>query len=237
MKTVKFKDLVVYEDEDYILINKPPFVSSLDERFGEATTIIGLAKEYCEEAQLCHRLDKETSGILAIAKNQEAYRALSMQFEHREVEKIYHALAEGVHNFENEVVFLPIYITSHGTAKIDPRGKPAETQFNTIKAYKNYTLLKCEPVTGRLHQIRVHLWALDAPIAGDTTYGGKPLFLSSIKKKYNLKNETEELPLIQRVALHAFSLKFKPLSGKEVLVEAPYPKDFGVMLKQLEKYS
>lgn len=236
MKTVRFEDLILFEDEDYILINKPPFVSSLDERFGDAITINKMAKEYWEDAQLCHRLDKETSGVLAIAKNSEAYRWMSIQFEHREVSKVYHALVEGVQDMEH-LVELPIYLTSHGTARIDSRGKHAETYFRTLKAFKKYTLVECRPITGRLHQIRVHLMAMKAPIAGDEVYGGSPFYLSSIKKKYNLKNLTEEMPLIQRVALHAFSLEFSTEKGKRIEVEAPYPKDFAVLIKQLEKYS
>ena len=237
MKTVKFEDLILFENDNYILINKPPFVSSLDERFGENTSINRLASNYHPDAQLCHRLDKETSGVLAIAKNPEAYRHLAIQFEHREVTKIYHTVVEGIHDFEEMVVDYPIYHTSHGTSRIDPRGKEAETRFKILKAYRKYTLLKCLPVTGRLHQIRVHLMAAKAPIVGDETYGGKPFFLSSIKKKYNLKNLTEELPLIQRVALHAFSLEFTDLDGQTIYVEAPYPKDFAVLIKQLEKYA
>lgn len=151
MRTVNFKDIILYEDEDFILVNKPPFFSSLDERFGEAVTIKELAREYSPDAQLCHRLDKETSGVLAIAKNSEAYRNLSMQFEHREVAKIYHAVTDGIHEFDTEEVNLPIYTTSHGTVKIDSRGKPALTFFKTIKAFKQHTLIKCMPVTGRLH--------------------------------------------------------------------------------------
>lgn len=237
MKTVNFEDLILFENEDYILINKPPYISSLDERFGEAVAINRLAAEYTEDPQLCHRLDKETSGVLAIAKNPEAYRHLSMQFEHREVTKTYHAVIEGIRDFREQVVDLPIYTTSHGTVKIDARGKDALTIFNTIRAYNKHTLVECKPVTGRLHQIRVHFWAMKAPIAGDITYGGKPFYLSDIKKRFNLKSETEELPLMQRVALHAFSLNFKLLNGEEITIQAPYPKDFAVLIKQMEKYS
>lgn len=237
MKTVNFKDIILFEDDDFILVNKPPFYSSLDDRFGENITIQEMAKEYSPDAQLAHRLDKETSGVLAIAKNPEAYRHMAMQFEHREVTKIYHAIVDGIHEFDTEEVNLPIYTTSQGTVKIDPRGKPALTYFKTIKAFKKHTHIKCMPVTGRLHQIRVHLWAIKAPITGDITYGGKPFYLSEVKKKFNLKNFTEELPLMQRVALHAYSLEFKTLKGEQIVVEAPYPKDFSILVKQLEKYS
>ncbi len=236
-----FEDLIVFENEDYILINKPPRVASLDERTIDrgGQSILRLAKAYHADAQLGHRLDKETSGILAIAKNPEAYRHLAMQFEHREVTKRYHAITNGVHNFEGISVYLPISPVKDGTAvRIDrENGKVAETIFNTLKAYRTTTLVECMPVTGRMHQIRVHLMCLKAPIVNDATYGGKPVYLSDVKRKFNLKEGTEELPLINRVALHAHSLTFSMLNGEEQTFVAPYPKDFGVLVKQLEKFA
>jgi 23S rRNA pseudouridine955/2504/2580 synthase len=97
-----------------------------------------------------------------------------------------------------------------------------------------HTLVACTPVTGRMHQIRLHIAYLGAPITGDELYGGKPFFLSHVKKKFNLKKETEEEPLIKRMALHAFSLQFTDLSENTQCVEAGYPKDLAVLLKQLE---
>lgn len=93
---INFKDLILFEDNDFILINKPPFISTLEDR-NESTTIISLAREAEPDPQVCHRLDKDTSGVLAIARNPEAYRHLSMQFENREVTKTYHAVADGIH--------------------------------------------------------------------------------------------------------------------------------------------
>ena len=236
-----FTNLIVFENEDYILVNKPPRVASLDERTPDRSgqSVVRLAKAYYADAQLGHRLDKETSGILAIAKNPEAYRHLAMQFEHREVTKRYHAITNGVHDFDGISVYLPISPAKDGTlVRIDrENGKVAETIFNTLQAYKTTTLVECMPITGRMHQIRVHLMCLKAPIVNDTTYGGKPVFLSDVKRKFNLKQETEELPLIQRVALHAYSLTFKLLDGEEHTFVAPYPKDFGVLVKQLEKFA
>ncbi|GAB3807764.1 RluA family pseudouridine synthase [Spirosoma humi] len=240
MKLV-FEDLIVFENEDYIVINKPPHVASLDERTTDrgGQSILRLAKGYHADAQLGHRLDKETSGVLAIAKNPEAYRHLAMQFEHREVTKRYHAVTNGVHNFEGISVYLPISPIKDGTAvRIDrEHGKVAETIFNTLQAYRTATLVECMPVTGRMHQIRVHLMCLKAPIVNDPTYGGKPVFLSDIKRNFNLKEGTEELPLIHRVALHAHSLTFALLDGEEQTFVAPYPKDFNVLVKQLEKFA
>lgn len=236
---LNFESLIVFENDDYILINKPPRVSSLDERTPDKSgqSILRLAKAYHADAQLGHRLDKETSGILAIAKNPEAYRHLAMQFEHREVAKRYHAVVNGLHDFDGISVYLPISPVKDGTAvRIDrEKGKVAETIFNTLKAYKRHTLVECMPVTGRMHQIRVHLMCLKAPIVNDPTYGGEPILLSQIKRKFNLKQDTEEQPLIQRVALHAHSLTFALLNGDSMTFEAPYPKDFDTVVKQLEK--
>ncbi|MDQ7948206.1 MAG: pseudouridine synthase, partial [Pedobacter sp.] len=109
MKYPSFKDLIIYEDNDYVVVNKPPFIASLDERgaAGEIN-ILRLAKQYVPDAQVCHRLDKETSGALVIAKNAEAYRNLSMQFERRKVKKVYHAVVDGQYHFEELLVDLPI---------------------------------------------------------------------------------------------------------------------------------
>jgi 23S rRNA pseudouridine955/2504/2580 synthase len=238
MKTDNFKDLIVLENDDYILINKPSDIPSLDERTGGGANILRMAKEYSPDAQICHRLDKETSGILAIAKNPEAYRNLSMQFEHREVKKIYHAVSDGIHKFDMLRVNLPILPLSGGAVKIDrAKGKSAETFFTSRKVFARHTLIECFPVTGRMHQIRIHLSQIKAPIVCDPQYGGALVYLSQLKKKFNLKKDTEEFPLIQRVALHAWSLEFKSMSGELIRAEAAYPKDFAVLVKQLEKFS
>ena len=238
MIKVNFKDLILFENEDYIVINNPPHVATINERTADKSiSILRMAKEYSFDAQVAHRLDKETSGVLAIAKNPEAYRHLAMQFEHREVTKRYHAVANGVHDFDSISVFLPIAPLKDGTAvKIDrQKGKAAETIFFTLKAFKKHTLVECLPITGRMHQIRVHLQCLKAPIVCDPTYGGKDIYLSELKKDYKLKQDTDELPIMHRVALHAYSLTFKLMNGDPITVEAPYPKDFGVLVKLLEK--
>ncbi|UBM60091.1 RluA family pseudouridine synthase [Marinilongibacter aquaticus] len=232
--------MVLFEDDNYVVINKPPFVSSLPERTADkAISIQKLAKEAYDDIQLCHRLDKETSGILLLAKNSEAYRNAAMQFENREIKKEYHAVVNGVHQLEGVSVFLPIATLKDGTAvRIDKmRGKLAETVFVTAKAYHAHTLVRCYPITGRMHQIRVHLQCIEAPIVCDPTYGGESIYLSQLKRKFNLKKNTEELPLIKRVALHAHKLEFQNLDGNNVCFEAPYPKDFEVLVKQLDKFA
>lgn len=232
---VKFEDLIIYENDHYLVINKPPFVASLADR-NAPYNIQQLAKAYNEHLSVCHRLDKDTSGCLLIAKNLDAYRHASIQFEKRTVKKVYHAVANGLHEFRNYEVDAPILALPNGTARVDRReGKSAQTIFNTLEVYRNHSLVECMPVTGRMHQIRVHMAMEKAPLIHDELYHGASLFLSQIKRNFKLKRDTDELPLIKRFALHATSLHFDNMV-EPILVEAPYPKDFAVLLKQLRKY-
>lgn len=238
MKYPNFKDLILFENDDYIVVNKPPFIASLDERTtGAEINILRLAKQYVADAQVCHRLDKETSGAIVIAKNPEAYRSLSMQFEKRKVNKIYHAVVDGQFQFDNLFIDLPILNDGNKSVTIDrAEGKRAETYFNSLKYFKHYTLVECKPITGRMHQIRIHLATQRAAICGDHMYKGKPVFLSAIKKGYRLSKDGEELPIMKRFALHAKHIVFKGLDGQDISVEAPYPKDFTTLLKLLNKF-
>jgi RluA family pseudouridine synthase len=226
-------DILLFENEDYFVVNKPPYISTLEDRV-EKVNLLGLAKEYSHDAQACHRLDKDTSGALAFAKNPEAYRHLSMQFEHREVTKIYHAIVDGIHRFQDQLVDAPILKQDDGVVKLSRQGKEAQTYFTSLKSYRYHTLLECKPITGRMHQIRIHLASLKASIAGDEQYGGKPVMLSQLKRTFNLKKFTEEQPLSKRMALHAFSLEFALLNGERQRFEAPYPKDMQALIRQLE---
>jgi RluA family pseudouridine synthase len=237
MKLPEFKDLILFEDEDYVVINKPPFLATLDERFGGAPNILRLAREQYDDIQACHRLDKETSGSLALAKNPAAYRHLAMQFEDRQVKKIYHAVSWGVHEYEGLEVDRSIETTTKGKARLAYKGKPAVTLVRTLETYARHTLLECQPITGRMHQIRLHLAYLQAPIVGDTMYGGDNFYLSSLKKKFNMKQGEEEQPFIKRFALHARQLTFSLLNGEKITVEAPYPKDFRVLVENMQQYS
>lgn len=237
MKNHKFNlaDNILFEDDDFFLVNKPPFISTLEDRH-EKSNLLAFARAYSSDAQVCHRLDKETSGVLAIAKHPAAYRHLSMQFEHRQVGKIYHAIVDGIHDFEAVLVDAPILKQDDGRVKISRKeGKSAQTYFSSIRSYRHHTLVECRPVTGRMHQIRIHLSSQGASITGDEMYGGKPFLLSAVKKRgFNLKKDTEEQTFMKRMALHAFSLEFDDLAGKKKKIEAPYPKDMQALIRQLE---
>ncbi len=236
-KFPKFNDLIIHEDDNLIVINKPPFVASLDEREGGEVNILRLAKRYYSDAQICHRLDKDTSGVLLIAKNPETYRLVSIEFEKRRVNKVYHAIIQGTHTFDNLTVDLPILNQGNKNVSIDrANGKPAETIFNSIRYFKHFTLVECRPITGRMHQIRIHLATQHAAIVGDAMYRGKPVFLSQIKKRgFTMSKDEEELPIMKRFALHSKSVAFT-IDGKSYAFEAEYPKDFATLLKQLEKF-
>lgn len=232
-----FSELIIHEDENLIVINKPPFIASLDEREGGEVNILRLAKRYHADAQICHRLDKDTSGVLLIAKNPETYRSVSIEFEKRRVNKIYHAIIQGTHIFEDLKVDLPILNQGNKNVSIDrANGKPAETIFNSIRYFKHFTLVECKPITGRMHQIRIHLATQRAAIVGDAMYRGKPVFLSQIKKRgFTMAKDQEELPIMKRFALHSRRADFS-INGKSYSFEAEYPKDFATLLKQLEKF-
>jgi 23S rRNA pseudouridine955/2504/2580 synthase len=150
---------------------------------------------------------------------------------------MYHALVDGIHNFKEELVDAPILKQDDGISKISKTGKPAQTWFNSIKSYSRHTLVECRPITGRQHQIRIHLSLLKTSISGDELYGGKPFFLSAIKRDFNLKKDTEEQPFMKRMALHARSLEFSNMKYESIIIEAPYPKDFQALIKQLEANS
>lgn len=239
MAKYKFQDLIISENQDFVFINKPPLMATLDERTEDKKTssVIALLRKYQPDYQICHRLDKETSGVLAIAKHPKAYRHLAMAFERRKVEKIYHCISKGIHHFDKQEALFPILkLSKKGMVTIDfKEGQKAHTTFQTLKHIGNFTLIEARPHTGRMHQIRIHLKALKAPIVADEMYNGDWVYLSELKKRFHLKKDTQELPLIQRVALHAFALGFEGLEGEKIYVEAPYPKDFAVLVKQLEK--
>jgi 23S rRNA pseudouridine955/2504/2580 synthase len=232
----KFKDSIVYEDENYLIVNKWSGISTLSDRSDESC-LLDQAREYYSNAQVCHRLDKDTTGVLVFARNQEAYRSLSVQFQTRSVEKIYHAIVEDRHQFSHKVINLPIHQGRRGRVRIShSSGKDSETVVDTLQQYKLHSLLQCRPTTGRTHQIRIHLSAIDVPIVGDIAYGGKELFLSSIKRNYNLRKDSIERALISRPALHAWSIRFQISEQRTETFNAPYPKDIKVALKQLAKY-
>ena len=235
LSQITFKDLVLRDLEYYTIINKPPFLSCLEDRNDEKN-VLSLARQVHPDYQICHRSDKETSGIVVLAKNPEAYRNFAIQLEDRQVKKVYHAVIHGLHQFESYEAEEPIYTTS-SKSRIDFRqGKPSLTLLSTVELFRKHSLVKCFPVSGRMHQIRVHLSHLEGPIVHDPLYGGNLSYLSELKRKFNQKKWEEERPMIERTALHAHEIAFKDMDSKVIAIEATYPKDFSVLVKLLRKY-
>ncbi len=235
MKKINLDDIILFESEDVLAINKPLGYATLDDRVDEINVLSTLKKSH-PDIKNCHRLDKYTSGVLLFAKNPESFRSISMQFQNREIKKVYHAVAHGHVAFGQFEVKIPVLVKPSGPVSCDfKQGKKSLTVFKTLKQYKNCSLVECLPVTGRRHQIRVHLKYAGHPIVADGSYGGTPLFLSQIKRKYK-PTQTEERPIMSRMALHAYSIGLTTMSGDFITIESPYPKDFRLLISQLEKY-
>ncbi|MGB0432394.1 MAG: RluA family pseudouridine synthase [Bacteroidia bacterium] len=230
-----FKSLIVFEDDDIYIINKPWGISSLAEHTAKTTSLFDVMKSFNPNARLCHRLDKFTSGCMIVSKNDDAYRAISIGFEKRLIHKTYHAVVHKPSAFENESVKMALVKKVNNTGIVAHNGKPAETIFNTLESFKHFSLVECKPVTGRFHQIRVHLQYLDHPIVADEIYGGKIPYLSEILPRYKNSSRREENPMIKRFALHAHQLEFTTPSGKALKINAPYPKDFNTLIKLIRK--
>ncbi len=236
---------ILHETSDFIIVNKPADLLSIPDRFltGKPNVLQQLQAKYGDTIFVCHRIDRETSGIMVFARNEAAHRSINMQFENRTTEKIYYAIVEGVlHETEGEIN-KPIgtHPTIPNKQIIAKTGKPSLTLFKLIEQFKGYALVEADIKTGRMHQIRVHFQSIGYPLAVDSIYGRKTNFcLSEIKhKKFKLgKYVEDERPLMSRTTLHAFRLVFDdPTTGERLRFEADPPKDFLAMLQQLRKWN
>lgn len=245
---------VLYEDEHLLALNKPPCLLSSPDRYDpDRPNLMRLLHDaikkgspWTRERHIdylanAHRLDFETSGIMLLAKNKPALIALANQFGSDKPLKTYIALIEGV---PLEPVFdvdspLAPHTVRLGLMRIDTKnGKKSFTHFETLERFLDYTLLKCQPRTGRTHQIRVHLRSIDLPIVADSQYGGRQLFLSKLKPKFHHKGNQSENPLMGRLALHAEQLEVKhPVTGEMITITSPWPKDLTVAVKYLRRYA
>ena len=224
---------VIYEDSDIIIINKEKGMVVHPGNGNPDGTLANAIMARCKDSLsgiggeirpgIVHRIDKDTSGIIIVAKNDKAHIDISEQIKQHKTKKTYLALVRGIVKENEATINMPIGRSQKDRKKmaVDKKGKEAITHFKVLKRFKENTLLEVVIETGRTHQIRVHLSYIGYPIVGDYTY-------SNGKNKFGVEGQM----------LHAYKIKFKhPSTGKEVEFKAELPKYFSDILETLEKES
>ncbi len=230
--------IIIQETDNWIAMNKPAGLLSIPDREGKEISLKILLKEKYGNIFTIHRLDKETSGVIIFAKNEETHKILSKQFEERQTIKIYQGLVIGSLWETKGSIDSPIaeHPSLNGTMIIHRKGKASLTDYELLEDFKIYSFVQWQLHTGRTHQIRVHMKNLGNPVVCDPLYGdGKPILVSSLKSKFKLSKEVEEeQPIMGRLALHAYQLTITD-HGKQISLEAPLPKDIRATIQQLRK--
>ena len=223
---------IIYEDKDIIVINKPKGMVVHPANGNPDGTLVNAVMNVCKDSLsgiggeirpgIVHRLDKDTSGAIIVAKNDKAHINLSEQLKNHEVKKTYLALVRGIIKENEATINMPIARSKKDRKKmdVDKNGKEAITHFKVLERYKNkYTLLQINLETGRTHQIRVHLSHIGYPIIGDEVY-------SNGKNEWNVSGQ----------CLHAWKLEFNhPVTGKLISLEAEIPEYLKNIIKELEE--
>jgi 23S rRNA pseudouridine1911/1915/1917 synthase len=231
---------ILHEDQDLLVLDKPPGVTVHPGAGARTGTLVHALLHHCrdlsgiggvERPGIVHRLDKDTTGVLVVAKNDAAHRELSRQFAAREVVKEYIALVWGRPRAPRGVVDAPIGRDTRRRVLISTRtGSPraAHTEYVVAEALSGYAWLEVRPKTGRTHQIRVHLKELGHPIVGDPLYGGARLTQEADPAR------REALRAFGRLALHARRITFRhPRTGAMITCEAPVPADLASLREAL----
>jgi 23S rRNA pseudouridine955/2504/2580 synthase/23S rRNA pseudouridine1911/1915/1917 synthase len=237
---MRISDLIIEETDDWIALNKPAGLLSIPDRKGKDISLKKLLVEKYGSIFTVHRLDRDTSGLIIFAKTEEAHKQLSQQFEERKTGKIYVGLVLGSPANKKGTIDAPVaeHPVKKGTMTVYRKGKVAITDYEVLEDFSIFSWVQFQIHTGRTHQIRVHAKHIGHPIVCDELYGdGKPILLSSLKHKFKLsKDELEERPLLDRLALHALSLQFLNANGETIRLESPLPKDLKAILQQLRKF-
>jgi RluA family pseudouridine synthase len=245
---------VLFEDAQLLALDKPArLLTSPDANDLARPSLMKLLhaaiaarKPWAAERNLdylnhANELDCDVTGVLLLAKNKPAFIALANLFSSEKARLKYLALVRGEmleQEFEVDAKLAP-HPVKPGVMRVDrDHGKQARTKFTLLENFSRagYALLRAEPLAERTHQVRVHASHVDLKIVGDEIYGGKPLWLSRLKKDYRLKPGREERPLLARVALHAEELILPhPITGEPVTIKSEWPKDLKVALKYLRQ--
>lgn len=235
---------VLFEDDCIIVINKPADLPVHPPKAGRGGTLANALLFHFQKLSrpdpirpgIVHRLDADTSGVIVCAKDDSAHFKLAKQFEQRTVKKEYLAIVRGRMKQPSGEIDMPIgrHPDHYEMQRVHPEGRSAVTHWEVIEEFKRFSLLRLKPQSGRTHQLRVHLSAINHPIVGDRLYSRKPpLTRSEVEGR---EAEPGEPPLIARQALHAARLEFKhPRSGERVSFEAPLPEDMQRTLEALRE--
>lgn len=232
---------ILWQDDRLVAVNKPPGLATVPGRDDPDCVALQFAKAG-QSVRIIHRLDKQTSGVLLLARDRDAQRCLCKQFLERKVEKEYLAIVAGSPQHEQGEIDISLARPVSGVKRISPakHGWTALTRWEVAQRLGPLTVLRCFPKTGRMHQLRVHLKAIGLPLAVDPLYNRPPfgvpegIFLSNFKRDYRHK-KTEERPLIGRLTLHATRINFSDLNGQPISVTCHPPKDFRATINQLSK--
>jgi 23S rRNA pseudouridine955/2504/2580 synthase/23S rRNA pseudouridine1911/1915/1917 synthase len=242
---------ILRQTVDWVAVEKPSGLAVIPGRAETDSVLEALGRQLNlpssgsadPRVRVVHRLDKETSGVLLFALNTAAQRHLCHQFQNNTIAKEYVALVNGRLREERGEIDEAIGVHPSNKLKmavVKHGGRPARTEFLVMERYRDFTLVRLFPKTGKTHQIRVHMAHLGHPLAIDPLYfpgrnaGG--LFLSRFKREYRPAKDQEERPLITRLPLHAERLRFADLNGETIELHAPLPKDFRAIVNMLGKH-
>lgn len=222
---------IIYQDDSIVVVNKPTGLLTIRDGYDpDLPTVKSTLEKSFGRCWIVHRLDKETSGVLLVARNPSSHRFINSSFENHEIKKKYHAIIHGNPLTDSFVIDQPLLINGdrrHRTI-IDPsHGKPAQTQVTILAHYCNHSLVEVTPLSGYTHQIRAHLAFFGHPILGDALYTKRDVISTSL-----------EVSQIQRTALHAYQITFQHPSTTEWLTfQAIYPPDFQHAIDTLKQIS
>jgi RluA family pseudouridine synthase len=219
---------VLFSDRWIVVVNKPAGLLSIQDGYDlSALHVRTLIEPEFGRCWIVHRLDKETSGTLLLARTKDAHRSLNIQFEKRMITKEYRAIASGTPKSDEFEITLPLRVNGdrrHRTIVDLINGKSALTLIKVLYSNPEWSLLSVKPRTGYTHQIRAHLSHIGYPLLGDALYNPN-----------STKSKPENNSFISRVALHSFSLTFMhPVTNQEVTFTSPYPLDFSALVEPLK---